>query len=103
MSSILYVVSVTLPDEATAREYVAWLEDGHVDEVVAAGAHSGMIVRLDTAPGERPVVETHYVFGTRALFERYEREGAPALRADGLRRFPPERGIVFQRRTGVIA
>jgi len=116
MTRIFYAVTATLPDEQTAREYLAWLEDGHVDAVIDAGAHSGMIVRLDPDPPEmfpdspsdtppgnpRPRVETQYVFATRERFDRYVQRDAPALRADGLKRFPPERGIVFARRTGVI-
>ncbi len=102
MKRTLYVVTATLPDEATAREYVAWLEDGHVDQVIDAGAQTGMIVRLETVEGERPRVETHYVFATRALFEAYVATHAAALRADGLKRFGPERGIRFERRIGEI-
>ncbi len=93
------MVQATLPDEATAREYVAWLEDGHVDQVVGHGAHSAMIVRLE---GDPPRVETHYVFGTREMYEQYVSKHAAALRADGLKRFPPERGVKFERRLGEI-
>lgn len=101
MSAIAYTVIATLPDESTAREYIAWLEDGHVDEVLRAGAHSGMIVRVEDPP--RPIrVETRYIFSTRGRFEEYLRAAAPALRAEGLRRFPPERGVTFERRVGVV-
>lgn len=96
---ILYTVTATLPDEPTAAEYVAWLEDGHVDEVIAAGAHSGMIVRLEGSPIR---VQTQYVFSTRETFDRYVQREAPALRAEGLKRFPPERGIAFSREIGEI-
>lgn len=96
---ILYTVTATLPDEETAQEYVAWLEDGHVDQVVAAGAHSGMIVRLEGSPIR---VRTLYVFATRETFDRYVERAAPALRADGLKRFPPERAIAFAREIGEI-
>lgn len=107
MARIFYAVTATLPDEATAREYVAWLEDGHVDQVVDGGAHSAMIVRLDPpdprdSPDMRPRVETHYVFSTRSDFDRYVERSAPALRAEGLKKFPPDRGVVFSRRTGTI-
>lgn len=104
-ASILYQVIATLPDESTAREYVAWLEAGHVDQVIAGGAHSGVIVRLDRegVALARPRVMTQYVFSTRAAFDRYVAEHAPGLRADGLKRFPPERGIVFERVAGEIA
>ncbi|MGD9693814.1 MAG: DUF4286 family protein [Phycisphaerales bacterium] len=96
---ILYTVTATLPDEATAAEYISWLEDGHVDQVVAAGAHSGMIIRLE---GPTLRVQTQYVFSTRETFDRYVERDAPALRADGLKRFPPERGIAFSREIGEI-
>lgn len=102
MTRILYMVAATLPDEATAREYVAWLEDGHVDQVIDGGAHSGMIVRIEGAPGAAPRVETHYVFSTRERYEAYLATHADALRAEGLKKFPPERGIRFERKLGEI-
>ena len=103
MTRIFYAVTATLPDAETAREYVAWLEDGHVDAVIDGGAHSGMIVRLDPDPDDpRPRVETQYVFATRERYEQYVQRHAPALRADGLKHFPPERGVEFARRLGVI-
>lgn len=107
---IAYMVTALLPDEATALEYIAWLEDGHLDKVIEGGAHSAMIVRLDGDSGGGggsggsggARVETHYVFATRELFDRYVEKTAPILRAEGLRQFPPERGVRFERRLGVI-
>lgn len=95
------------PDSQVAAEYVSWLENGHVDLVVNAGAHSAMIVRIDTPAGidsaAGPIrVMTQYVFPTRAVFDRYVAEFAPALRAEGLARFGPERGIRMERLTGEI-
>lgn len=101
MSAIAYSVITTLPDEATASEYIAWLEDGHVDEVVRGGAHSAMIVRIEEPPGSIQV-ETRYVFANRDAFDRYVSTVAPRLRADGLARFGPERGIFMQRRVGRV-
>lgn len=100
--SIAYTVTATFPDEATRDEYIAWLEDGHIDQVIRNGAHSAMIVVLDHAVGDPIVVEVRYIFPTREVFDRYIAEFAPALRADGLKRFPPERGIEFHRNTGSI-
>ncbi len=101
MTRICYMVVATLPDENTEAEYVSWLEDGHVDAVISHGAHSAMIVKLEPKEG-RPRVMTQYIFTTRPGFDRYVAEHAPALRADGLRRFPLERGIVFERTVGEI-
>lgn len=96
---ILYMVTATLPDEKTAAEYISWLEDGHVDAVIEGGAHTGMIVRLQ---GDPIRVETHYVFATQSRFDDYVAKHAPALREDGMSRFPPDRGIQFERRIGEI-
>lgn len=101
MSAIAYTVIATLPDPQTAAEYVAWLEDGHVDAVIEGGAHSAMIVRIEQ-PSDPIQVETRYIFATRAAFERYLAQHAPRLREDGLKKFPPERGITFQRRVGEV-
>jgi len=98
-SRISYAVTATLPDESVAREYIAWLEGGHVEDVIEGGAHTAMIVRLQ---GDPIRVETQYIFSTRELFERYEQKHAPALRADGMKRFGPERGVSFERRIGEI-
>ena len=105
MTQIAYTVTATLPDEATAREYVSWLEGGHIDAVISRGARSAMIVRLDPEPADPPgpiQVEVRYIFATRELFDRYVAVHAPTLRADGLQRFGPSRGIQFARRIGTI-
>ncbi len=96
MPAIAYTVAAILPDEPTAGEYVEWLKDGHIDQVVEAGAHAAMVVRV-TDPASPIRVESRYVFSNRDLFEAYVRQHAPGLRAAGLRRFPPERGIRFER------
>lgn len=103
MTAIAYTVRATLPDDAAADRYISWLEDGHIDAVIKGGAHSAMIVRLDReGPGDRPRVEVRYIFSTRAAFEGYVREHAPALRADGLKHFGPESGVAFERSTGEV-
>jgi hypothetical protein len=100
--AFFYAVTATLPDEATAAEYLDWLGHGHTQQVVAAGASSARIVRLDGDPGGTPRIETQYVFPDRAAFDRYVSTAAPGLRAEGLARFPPSRGITMVRRSGEI-
>lgn len=98
---VAYTVTATLPDEPTADEFIGWLRDGHVADVVRAGALSGHVVRIDDPPA--PIrVEARYVFSDRDALDRYISDHAPRLRADGLARFPPERGITFERRVGRI-
>jgi hypothetical protein len=101
MSAIAYTVIATFPDRQTADEYIAWLEDGHVDQVIEHGAHTAMIVRVSD-PATPIQVECRYIFSTRQAFDRYVSEYAPALRAEGLERFPPQRQVRFERRVGEV-
>lgn len=100
MASIAYTVIAVLPDEATRRAYLAWLEDGHVDAVIAAGAHSATIVAVED-PADPIKVETRYVFSTRETLGDYLRDQAPALREEGLRLFGPKTGVLFRREIGL--
>lgn len=103
MARIAYTVIATFPDQRTMDEYIAWLEDGHIDQVLERGGHSAMIVRLDRAQAKDPIrCEVRYLFSTRENFDRYVEHHAPALRADGLKRFPPDRGIRFERTVGEV-
>lgn len=112
MTRIAYTVTATLPDPATADEYAAWLLGGHLGAVLAGGAEAATLVRLDPDPtpdstreqGPQEVIqiEVRYLFPSRETFDRYLQVHAPALRADGLERFGPRRGIKFSRRTGTV-
>jgi len=96
---IAYTVRCTFPDEATADEWVAWLRREHLADVMKGGARSAQIIRLD---GTSTACEVRYLFASRAAFATYEREHAPALREEGLRRFPLERGLSYERSVGEI-
>lgn len=101
MERIAYSVTATLPDYERRDAYVHWLCDGHIRAVIDAGARTGEVVVLDEAEGVLQV-EARYTFASREALERYLIERAPALRADGLRKFGPETGVTFSRRVGVI-
>lgn len=98
---VAYTVTAILPDSATLAEYVEWLAEGHVAHVIAAGALSGQIIRL-TDPAQPLSVEVRYLFPTQASLEAYLAQHAPRLRAEGLARFPLERGIRFSRAVGTV-
>src|SRR6516164_1862228 len=91
---IRYTVTVTLPDHATADRFLAWLRNGHIAEVLAGGARSAEIFRVD---GDAITVEIAYRFPSRSAFAAYERDHAPRLREEGSTLFPPASGIVDQR------
>jgi hypothetical protein len=94
---LIYSVRIELPSAAVADELLAWLADCHIADVVAAGALEGEAVRLDAEP---PVVEARYVFASRDAFARYEAGPSARLRAEGLARFGPDRGVRMSRSVG---
>lgn len=96
-----YTVSAEIDTEAVAGEWIAWLEGGHLEDVRRGGASRAELVRLDSADGAARF-EVHYEFPSRDAFARYEATAAPALRAEGLAKFPPSRGVRLTRRTGVL-
>ncbi len=93
---VVYTVTATLPDEPTAARYLDWLVKVHLEEVVRAGAVSASAARL-IDPADPVRVESSYVFGGRAEFDRYVAEHAPRLRATGVAVFGPL-GVSFERR-----
>ncbi|MDP1826269.1 MAG: DUF4286 family protein [Archangium sp.] len=92
-----YTVTGEFDDAAVAAEWVSWLQHGHLDEVRAGGAREALLVQL--APLE---FEVRYLFADAAAFAKYERESAPKLRAEGLAKFPPARGVRMSRSTGEV-
>jgi len=98
-ASCTYAVQAEFDDPAVADEWVAWLRDEHLDDVLAAGALDAEVVRWE---GESIHVSVRYLFADRRAFTRYEEEQAPRLRDEGLRRFPPERGIRYARAVGAV-
>jgi len=107
MTRIAYTVTATLPDAEVASEYIRWLQDGHTDAVIAGGAESAAIILLDPEPAEGGApggvqVEVRYVFPSRDALNHYLHQYAPALRADGLKRFGTRPGVVFSRRIGAF-
>lgn len=103
--ALVYSVTATLPDAEVAGEYVAWLEAGHVADVIRGGARWAEVVILDAegAGDTRIRVVSRYVFSDRAAFAEYERSHAPRLRAEGAARFGPSRGdraVQFARSVG---
>jgi hypothetical protein len=92
-----YVVRAEIDDSGAAAEYLAWLSDGHVEQVCECSGAEAEIVRLDA---EHAIFEVHYAFPTRAAFDTYEREHAPRLRAEGMDRFAGR--VRFSRSTGEV-
>ena len=81
-----YVVTATLHDQSDAERYIEWLKRGHV-QAVLKWASRAEIVLLDSSSRTHAsdmYVQSIYLFKDRATFQRYEEEGAPQLRAEGI-------------------
>ncbi len=108
MPPVLYTVTADLPNPDLAREYLQWLLGGHAQAVVAAGAQSAAVIRLDPpapASASAPAViqvQTQYVFASREAFDHYDRVASLPLRAEGRARFGPDRGVTMRRAVGDI-
>ena len=68
-------------------------------EVLAGGAISAEIIALDEP---HLAFEVRYRFASREVFDAYERDHAPRLRAEGLQLFPVNKGTAYRRTLGVI-
>jgi hypothetical protein len=97
-----YTVTGDFEDAAVAEEWVAWLQHGHLAEVLAGGALEAVLVRLAPSATAPLRFEVRYRFADAAAFARYEQEHAPRLRAESLAKFPASRGVRMSRSTGEI-
>ena len=97
MAGYFYEVLATAMDEASAGEWLEWMRTKHLADVIAAGARGGRVIRLDE-PAR--TLAAQYEFESREVFERYVREHAPRLRAEGIERFGER--LSYTRRAGQI-
>lgn len=100
MATIAYTVAASFTDSGVAEEWLRWLREGHIADVLAGGASAAEIVELE---GNGRSFEIRYQFPSREAYDRYIAEQAPRLRGEGLQRFPVERGIQYRRTVGVVA
>jgi len=96
---IRYTVRCEFTDDAVSQRWVDWLRDEHIQDVIDAGASSGEIIRID---GDQIVYEVRYGFPDRSIFDSYIANHAPALRDEGLNRFPLELGLSYTRTVGEV-
>ncbi len=94
-----YTVRCEFDDAAVAQRWLEWMEREHLADVCAAGARRAEAIRFDGAPAS---CEVRYLFDSREAYEAYLRDHAPRLRAEGLKRFPPELGLRYTRTTGDV-
>lgn len=100
-----YTVRCTFTTSDVAKEWIEWLRTEHLRDVCDAGARDAEVVVIDPneSSASTVTIEVRYHFASRDAFARYERDHAPRLRAEGLRRFPSERGLTYARSAGEVA
>jgi hypothetical protein len=104
MPAILYTVRATCKDAQQRGRFLSWLSPNHIMQVMKGGATGARIILPDRASDTAPAIcETQYTFPSRKAFDEYVRDHAPALRADGLKHFPPESGVTYERQVAEIA
>ena len=98
MTRLLYEVTAAVQDHRLLDDWVRWMRETHLAEVVAAGAESGRLVQVD---GATSTFLCQYEFTSRAALDRYLSDHAPRLRAEGAARFDAQQ-VSYARRTGEI-
>lgn len=104
---VAYTVICTIKDPAKAAAWVEWLKDGHMDDVISGGAVCAELVRRDSDESEakdngETTYEVRYIFPDRKTFAAYIKNHAPALREEGLAKFPPGDGFIYSRTVGTV-
>ncbi|NII85862.1 DUF4286 family protein [Pedobacter riviphilus] len=78
----LYNVTLIL-DDAIAEEWLQWMQDIHIPEVMATGMFvSNRLLKVIDSPNEGVTYCTQYVAETLEQYNKYQEEFAPALQAD---------------------
>jgi hypothetical protein len=102
--SVKYVVRATLSSQDVLPEYLKWLEETHVVQVLALGhAERGEIVVLNRDKDEPQVVETLYEFRDRDALDKYLAGPAITLRNEGTRLFVETGKVSFARTIGTVS
>ncbi|MEO1279199.1 MAG: DUF4286 domain-containing protein [Planctomycetota bacterium] len=107
---IAYTVTASTTDPAEAQRFLAWMagdaeagQPGHAADVVAGGALSAHVVRIDPSEAGEPIrVECRYVFESAEAFAAYEAGPAVALREEGRALFPADGPLALSRSLGEI-
>ncbi|MDG1899485.1 MAG: DUF4286 family protein [Phycisphaerales bacterium] len=92
-----YTVQCEFDREQVAGEWLRWLRDEHIGDMLAAGATRAEIIRLD---GPAWAFRVDYEFPDFDSYERYNTAHADRLQTECLGRFPLDLGIRYERTSG---
>lgn len=104
MTAIAYSVICSIRYKSKEEEWLSWLRDGHIADVIKGGATAAEIIRRDPDTHDQggTTYEIRYRFESRKAFDDYLEHHAPRLRKEGLERFPVTDGFHYQRTAGEI-
>jgi hypothetical protein len=78
----LYNVTLIL-DDAAAEEWLQWMQDVHIPEVMATGMFvSNRLLKVVDSPNEGVTYCAQYVAETMDHYNKYQEVFAPALQAE---------------------
>ncbi len=79
---LLYNVTLII-DESAAEEWLQWMQDVHIPEVMATGKFvSNRLLKVIDSPNEGVTYCSQYVVESEADYQDYQANFAPALQAD---------------------
>lgn len=100
---IIYNVTINV-DESIHEEWLEWMKNKHIDEVVATGCFSKATmvkVLVDEEMGGI-TYSVQYLAPSRDALEKYKNEFAPQLKREGLQRFS-DKMLVFRTELEIIS
>jgi hypothetical protein len=93
-----YHVTCTFSDASILNDWLAWLKQEHLADVLAVGPSCAEVVVFE---GDPLRAEVRYQFASRTDCETYLREHSPRLREEGLKKFPAD-VVQYARSAGEI-
>lgn len=104
MPAYAYTVRCSIMDAEIAQRWLTWMQQEHLADVCDAGAVSAEVTRLEELGEDQPgvVYEVRYHFATGEDLDVYLAKHAPALRDEGLSRFPLSLGLTYGRTWGPV-
>jgi hypothetical protein len=93
-----YTVRCSFSDVDVSARWFQWLQEEHIQHVLDCGALSADVFEMDCGL----TFEIRYGFSSKSAFEDYERNHAPRLRAEGLKKFPLSLGLEYSRTHGQL-
>ena len=99
---LIYNVTVSVEPKVLS-DWITWMLDEHLRDMLGTGCFLGFTFsELHTDNQTGPTYTVQYELTSKADFERYERQFAPKMRAEGQRKFG-EKALAFRTTMSVIA